>query len=56
MNQVTALYLAGNPAALANSCCSMYSNIQMLLLGTMDMMKASLETYGSECTTLVNYN
>ncbi len=56
MKQVTALYCAGNPAALADSCNSMYVNAQMFLLCTMDLMKASLETYGSECTTLVEYN
>ncbi len=57
IDQVKNAYIAGNnPDTLADSCCSMVSNAQLLCMGTMDLIKASLVTYSSECTNLVNLN
>ncbi len=48
INQVRNAYVGGHAGALADSCASMANNAKLLCIGTMDMMRASLETYKTD--------
>ncbi len=52
IQQVIGAYSAGNPAALANSCLSMYINSQFLNARIMDLLVASCQTYSNDCSHL----
>ncbi len=56
MNQVIRTYSSGYAAVLSDSCMSMYRNTQLLNTGTMDQMRASLETYSHDCAKLLAIN
>ncbi len=56
IKQVICAFEAAHPAVLADSCLSMYRNTQILNAWVMDMMRASGQTYGIECSKLVESN
>ncbi len=56
MNQVIRAYSSGNLVVLSDSSMSKYRNAQLLNAGTLDMMRASLQTYSADCAKLLAFN